>query len=147
MPLNAKIYEFSDYAIEVIHEPAYNLSLDLQDELVAECTEVSREGFGNSNIKEEFVRHCILNSSTTLFARDHKVHLVGYSSNNLEIIGKYYVIYLQATAMLTTFQGKGMRNTLFPIKVLEDIRKLENIGVEPCHILLATRTQNRVVPQ
>ena len=52
--LKAKIYQFKDYTIEVVHDPANHLSQDLQDELAEECAELSRESFGNPHINEEF---------------------------------------------------------------------------------------------
>lgn len=140
--LKAKIYKFADYSVEVIHNPAHNLSSFLQDELVAECTELSRDSFENPNIKEEFVRHCVLNSSTILFGRDYEGRLFGYSSNSLKMVDNYHIIYLQAVAILKRLQGRGLRPLLHAIKMLEDINKIENTGVNPSHILLAGRTQN-----
>jgi hypothetical protein len=140
--LNAKIYQFADYSVEVIHDPINHLSRFLQNDLVSECTELSRDSFGNPNVKEAFVRHCVLNASTLLLGRDDDGQLVGYSSNSIKVVENYHIIYLQATVVLEKFQGRGLRGISVPIKILEEVDKIKKAGIDTSHILLASRTQS-----
>ena len=142
--LNARVYQFENCAVEVVHDPITNLSKDLQDELVIECTELSRDSFGNPDIQEEVVRNCILNASVVLFGRDYEGKLFGYSSNDIKTMEGYYIIYLQAVAISKKLQGMGLRPLLHAIKVLEDIKKIKDMDISLNHVLVAGRTQNPI---
>ena len=139
-----RIYKFEDYSVEVIHNPNRNIPKCLQDELVWECVELSRDSFGNQNVKEDFVRFCVLNSSTVLFGRDYANRLFGYSSNSIKNIEKYYIIFLKSTVVLKKYQGKKLRSILFSVKMIEEKNKMKKLGINPNHILFASRTQNPV---
>lgn len=140
--MNAKIYEFADYTVEVIHNPSHNLPKKLQAELVAECTELSRNSFGNPHIEEEFVRHCILESSTTVFGRDYKGQLFGYTSNRVHIVEQYCVIYLQSIAIMERYKGTGLRRMMHSIKMIEEIYQIRQLALTFKHILIAVWTQS-----
>jgi len=117
----------------------------LQDELVKECTELSKDSFGNPNVQEEFVRHCVLNASIVLFGRDYEGRLFGYSSNSVKFVEEYYIIYLQSMVISEKFQGKGLRHLFYSIKIPEEIDKANKLGINLSHLLLAGRTQNPLV--
>jgi len=143
--MSIKIYKFEDYLVEVVKDPAHSLPQSSQDEVVRECTNLSRDSFENPDIKEEFVRHCILDSSTLLFGRDYENRLVGYSSNSIKNVDQYYIIYLQSTLILKMYQGRGLLKTLFSVKMIEEKNKIKKAGINPNHILLASRTQNPIL--
>ena len=143
--LKYKIYRFSNYTVEVINNPINILSPSWQDKLVEECIALSRDSFGNSNIKREFVKHCVLNSSILVLGRDYDDRLFGYSSNSVKLIEGYIIIYLQSIAILERFQGMGLRHILSSIKMIEDVYKIKTLGIDSNRILIAARTQNPLV--
>ena len=137
-----KVYKFEDYLVEVVQELAHNLPQSLQDELIGECTDLSRDSFGNPDIKEEFVRFCILNSSSAVFIRDYANKLIGYTSHNIKKIKRFYIIYFQSIAILKEYQGLGLFKVLISVKMIERKNRIRKEGINSDHILIACRTQN-----
>ena len=100
--LGMRIYEFSEFVVEVIHNPNQVLSLDLQEKLVEKCTKLSRDSFGNVYIQKDFVRHCILDSSIVLCCRDYNGDIIAYSSNNIKFFGRLlYYLYAGGCGVAT----------------------------------------------
>jgi hypothetical protein len=131
--------------VEVVRNLAHSMPQSLQDELVWECTELSRDSFENLDIKEEFVRFCVLNSSIVLFGRNYENRLIGYSSNSIKNIDKYHILYLQSSVIMKIYQGRGLQKTLFSVKMTEEKSRIKKENTDLNCILLASRTQNPVV--
>jgi hypothetical protein len=140
--LSIKIYKFESYSVEVVQNLAHSLPQSLQDELVWECTELSRDSFENLDIKEEFVRFCVLNSSIVLFGRNYENRLIGYSSNSIKNVDKYYILYLQSSVIMKKYQGKGLQKVLFSVKMTEEKNRIKKESIDLSCVLLASRTQN-----
>jgi hypothetical protein len=140
--VDIKVYKFEDYSVEVVQELAHNLPQSLQDELIGECTDLSRDSFGNPDIKEEFVRFCILNSSSAVFIRDYTTRLIGYTSHSIKKIEEFYIIYFQSIAILKKYQGLGLFKVLISVKMIERKNKIIKEGINSDYILIACRTQN-----
>lgn len=137
-------HNFGDYRVEVINDPGAHIEESSVENLITECTELSRSSFGSPHIRRELIRHHILEQSTTVFGRDHSGKLFGFGSSKIMTIGEFYIIYLQCIA--NEYKGKGFHKVFLPFRLIEGLKQIKRI--DPCvsdkNIFIGAKTQSPI---
>ncbi len=135
---------FGDYYIEIVNDPSQTLPLSSQNQLIQQCTEISRESFQNSNLNYDGLQSCIIDASTSFFARDNDDQIVGFASYSLYKIDEYTIIYMQSSAVSTAHQSQGLGQFLISYRAIDAAHRIfkENVDIKPGQILIGGRTQS-----
>ena len=140
-----KKFSIGGWVLEVVQYPLETLSQLEQDNYCRESVPITRAAFGSDKITESDVRLHALDSSTTVFLRDNGEKLMGFSSSIIKKIENKSIIYLQGTVIKKDLQGKGLYGLCIPLRIMSEIEKLKQIGVEENEIFISTRTQSPII--
>lgn len=133
-------FELGRFTVDVVDDPASNLTLDQREELIRESIPVARKGFKNEAVTESDIVTHALEVSTGVYARDASGSLIGFSSCVPESALGRTVIHLKGTVLLPEYQGGGLYPVLTAVRIL---REAERRGA--ADILIGTRTQSPIV--
>ena len=142
-----KIYNYNSFKVEIINNLYLDSHRNISQYIIEECTELSKSSFASQGISESDVSRHILDSSTTIIARDDSNNLCGFGSSVIKNIESFYIIYFQSIVISNAYKRTGLRRIFLPLRIIEGIEQINLLDrhVEEDQILLAGRTQNPLV--
>ena len=139
-------YDFGNYSIEVINEPKENIKKSLIEDLVEECTELSRSSFGSKDISKDIIKRHLLDTSTTILGRDCLGKVFGFGSSKIIKIEEFSIIYFQCIVISNEYKQKGLYNIFIYLRIINEISNIKRIYgfIDKNNILIGGRTQNPI---
>ena len=134
----------NNISIESHNNIKNTFSKSSKDYLIKQCTEIAIDSFGSDAISEEDVCRHILDSYTTIIARDEQSNVIGFSSSDIKNAGGFHIIYFQSTVIANHHKRTGLHKIFLALRIIEGVKRIKSIGKcnDENQILLGGRTQN-----
>jgi len=144
--MNNGCYNFEDFNIEIINDPKVNIDKSSIEDLILECTNLSRDSFGCLGISKELIKRHLLETSILMIGKDLLGKIIGFCSTKIVKIENFHIVYFQCVVVSNRYKKNGLYNIFIPLRIIEGVKLIKKIDsiFDKNNILIGGRTQNPV---